>query len=337
MIAQFRIAPDAASSFAAPVDRLFVFMLLFSLLLTLGVCALIVYFSVRYRRRHPDETGAAVRTHMGVEITWMAIPLVIAMGMFGWGAHLYVGLSDPPKDAMEIHVLGKQWMWKVEHPGGRKEINELHVPLGRPVKLVMTSQDVIHSFFVPAFRIKQDVLPGRYSTQWFTPSKIGTYHLFCSQYCGTSHANMVGRVIVMPGDEYQAWLAGVPQAETPVAAGTQLFASYGCVSCHGQTAPSLAGVYGSPVLLTDGSTVTADETYLRESILNPRAKIVAGFGPIMPSFQGQLTEEQVFHLVAYIKSLKAVGGSTRPADSSDRPQSSPPNAPANNPIPEVTR
>jgi cytochrome c oxidase subunit 2 len=217
-------------------------------------------------------------------------------------------MIEPPDDAMVIHVVAKQWMWKIQHPNGRKEIDELHVPLGRPVKLVMTSEDVIHAFFLPAFRIKQDVLPGRYTQEWFIPTKLGEYDLFCSRYCGTSHSHMRGRLIVMLPGDYDLWAANAALDDRPEAAGGRLFSQYGCIACHGQQAPTLAGIYGKPQPMQDGTTVVADEDYLRESIIYPRAKIVAGFPPIMPSYQGQLSEEQLFQIIAYIKSLKNPAG-----------------------------
>jgi cytochrome c oxidase subunit 2 len=215
---------------------------------------------------------------------------------------------------MRIDVVGKQWMWKIQHERGQREINELHVPIGKPVLLTMTSQDVIHDFFIPAFRVKMDVLPGRYTTEWFEATKPGEYHIFCAQFCGTSHASMIGKVVAMEPDKYQAWLAGEVVDQTPVAAGAQLFAQFSCISCHSQRAPSMAGVYGSDVkVYEDGQlkTVKADENYIRESIVDPSKKIVQGYQPLMPSFQDQLTEEQIFELIAYIKSLGTQGG---PAD-----------------------
>jgi cytochrome c oxidase subunit II len=224
-----------------------------------------------------------------------------------WSSSLYFQNSEPPPGAMEIFVTGKQWMWKVEHPEGQREINELHVPLGRPVKLTMTSEDVIHDFFVPAFRVKKDVLPGRYTSLWFQPTKPGTFHLFCAQYCGAFHAGMLGSVIVVQPDEYERWLAGSVQGETLEAAGEKLFRENGCITCHladgTGPAPSLDGVYGNAVHLTNGQTLTADDAYIRESILSPAAKIVNGYSPIMPSYQGQLSEEQILDLLAYIRSL----------------------------------
>jgi cytochrome c oxidase subunit 2 len=300
----FRLFPESASTVSDRVDALTGFLLLASGLVTLIVLVLIVAFAIRFRRRAEDEVPPATRSHVWLEIGWSVIPLLIFVAMFYWGAALYADMKRPAgAGALEIHVLGKQWMWKLQHPGGQREIDELHVPLGRPVKLIMTSQDVIHDFSIPAFRIKQDVLPGSYVTQWFTATKAGEYHLFCAEYCGTMHSGMVGRVVVMQPGDYEAWLAGVTPDEPPAASGARLFVSLGCAQCHGQNAPTLAGLYGRAVTLADGSTVTADEEYLRESIENPPARIVAGFEPRMPSFRGQLTAEQLGQLVAYIKSL----------------------------------
>jgi cytochrome c oxidase subunit 2 len=230
--------------------------------------------------------------------------------MFGWGAAVYVNYRVAPKDTLDIYVVGKQWMWKLQQPNGLKEINELHVPVGRDVRLILASEDVIHDFFVPAFRVKMDVVPGHYNTMWFRPTKPGRYHFFCSQYCGTNHALMGGWVTVMEPSEYAAWLSGSTGTElTPVAAGAKLFTEKACVTCHLSDgtgrAPSLNGVYGANVLLSDGSIVTADDAYIRESILQPAAKVVARYQPVMPTFQGQLTEEQILDLSAYVKSLQS--------------------------------
>jgi len=311
----FRLLPDSASGIAPRVDALTGFLLLATGLVTLIVLVLIVTFVLKYRRRSEDEVPPATVSRVSLEIAWSAIPLGIFMLMFYWGAALYVDLRRPARGAMEINVTAKQWMWKLQHPGGQREINELHVPVGRPVKLVMISQDVIHSFFVPAFRIKQDVLPGSYTMQWFTATRAGEYHLFCAEYCGTMHSRMIGRVVAMEPAAYQAWLAGVTPDEPPAVSGARLFASLGCAQCHGQNGPTLAGVYGSTVALSDGSSVLADENYVRESIVNAPAKIVAGFPPVMPSYRGQLTDEQVEQLVAYVKSLGAAASpsATRPS------------------------
>jgi cytochrome c oxidase subunit 2 len=247
---------------------------------------------------------------MRLETLWIVVPLFLALTMFGWGAVVYVDYRRAPMDTLDIYVIGKQWMWKVQQPTGLREINELHVPVGRNVKLILASEDVIHDFSIPAFRVKMDVVPGHYNTMWFRPTKAGRYHFFCQQYCGTNHALMGGWVTVMEPMDYAAWLSGSSDATAnPVVAGEKLFVEKACVTCHvadgSGRAPSLNGVYGGKVLLADGSTVTADDAYIRESILNPQAKIVAGYQPLMPSFQGQLTEEQLIDLTAYIKSLQS--------------------------------
>jgi cytochrome c oxidase subunit 2 len=255
--------------------------------------------------------------------------MLLTIVMFIWGSEVFVAAHRPPENAMEVFVIGKQWMWKIQHPEGRKEINALHLPLGRPIKLVMTSQDVIHDFSIPAFRIKQDVLPGIYTTEWFIPTLTGEFHLFCDQYCGANHAQMIGTVTVCSPADYERWLAGDLAAEPPAAAGKKLFTLYGCVTCHGQYGPTLAGLYGRPVQIVDEHgntrTVIADEDYLRESILYPDAKLVVGYPNRMPSFKSTLSEEQVLDLIQYIKSLSGaaatapyvgppIGPSTQPTD-----------------------
>jgi len=306
----FPFQPEQASTIARSVDYLYFFITAVTLFFTGIIFATIFYFMIRYRRRSPDEKPKAIEGSLPLEIMWTAIPTLIVALIFVWGSTLYFRNAEPPRGSMEIFVTGKQWMWKIEHPEGQREINELHVPVGRPVKLTMTSEDVIHDFFVPAFRVKKDVNPGRYTSLWFQPTKVGTFHLFCAQYCGAFHAGMIGSVIVMEPDEYERWLSGGVAGESMEAAGEKLFQANGCITCHladGKgPAPSLLGVYGQPVHLTDGQTVTADDAYVRESILLPRAKIVAGYTPIMPSYQGQLTEEQIGNLIAYIRLLGKV-------------------------------
>jgi cytochrome c oxidase subunit 2 len=284
--------------------------------MTVLIFVLIVVFAIKYRRREVDEVPPATKSLVWLEITWTVVPLIIFIGMFWWGASLYVDMRRPMKNALEINVIGKQWMWKLQHPGGQREIDELHVPVGRPIKLIMTSQDVIHSFYMPAFRTKQDVLPGSYVTQWFEATRPGIYHLFCAEYCGTMHSGMIGRVVAMKPGDYEAWLASVTPDEAPAVSGAKLFTTLGCVQCHGQNAPTLAGLFGSTVVLENGDTAYADENYLRESILNPPAKIVSGYVGVMPSFRGQLSEEQINDLVAYIKSL---GAAASPGQSTTRP------------------
>jgi len=273
------------------------------------VTVLVIFAAFKYRRKSENEVGDDVHGNNVLEVGWTLIPLLIAILIFAWGAVIYVNYRIAPKDTLDIYVIGKQWMWKLQQPNGRKEINELHLPVGRNVKLIMGSEDVIHDFYVPAFRVKMDVVPGRYNTLWFRPTKTGRYHFFCSQYCGTNHAVMGGWVTVMDPAEYAAWLSGESGDVNPASAGEKLFSQLACVTCHLANgtgrAPSLNGVYGAKVLLADGSIIVADEAYIRESILQPKAKIVAGYQPVMPTFQGLVTEEQILNLTAYIKSLQS--------------------------------
>jgi cytochrome c oxidase subunit II len=307
---QLPLYPEEASNFAPHVDALMAYITLVCLFFAVAITAAIVYFFFRYQRRKPGEIGAVIHGDSRLEILWLAVPSLLALTMFAAGAIVYVDFRRAPMDTLDIYVIGKQWMWKLEQPNGMREINELHVPVGRNVKLIMASEDVIHDFSIPAFRTKMDVVPGHYNTLWFRPTKIGKYHFFCSQYCGTNHAVMGGWVTVMDDSDYAAWLSGSSGTNVdPVVAGEKLFADKTCTTCHlgdGKgRAPSLNGVYQAKVLLADGSTVTADDAYIRESILAPAAKIVAGYQPLMPTFQGQLSEEDISSLTAYIKSLKS--------------------------------
>jgi cytochrome c oxidase subunit II len=309
MFDNFPLWPERASSTAGNVDALFIFLLIVSGMMTLLIFTAIVYFAARYRHRK-GVLAEQIEGSTPLEITWSIIPLGVFMVIFAWGAVVYFNGRTPPRDSTEVYVVAKQWMWKLEHAEGQREINELHVPLGRDVKLIMTSQDVIHSFFVPAFRIKQDVLPGRYTVAWFKAIKPGTYHLFCAEYCGTQHSGMIGSIVVMEPAQYEAWMSG--GSTGPLSAtGEKIFAELGCVTCHRSDTqgrgPNLQGVFGKPVLLEDGRTVTADENYIRESILDPGAKVVNGFKPVMPTFQGLVSEEQLNALVAYVKSLAQPG------------------------------
>jgi cytochrome c oxidase subunit 2 len=256
--------------------------------------------------------GAPITGSVPLELMWSIIPFGIAMVIFAWSANVYFNMARPPDESMEIYAVGKRWMWKFQHIGGRREINELHVPIGRPVKVTMTSEDVIHDLYLPNFRVKADVIPGRYSTIWFEATKRGEYHLFCAEYCGTKHSAMIGRVVVMEPTEYQAWLSGGGGEMSLAARGERMFQELACHTCHLPDAsgrgPSLQGLFGSQVKLADGRTVTADEGYVRESILNPQAKLVAGYQPLMPTFQGLVNEEALMGLIEYVKSLPPAAG-----------------------------
>jgi len=314
---KFQLFPEQASTLAPEVDHLLYFLLAITVFFTLLIFGAIFYFAVRYRRRSENELPHVVHTGYTLEILWSVIPFGLTMVMFTWGASIFFTASKPPNDAIQIYAVGKQWMWKLEHVEGQREINELHIPVGTPVRLTMTSEDVIHSFFVPAFRTKQDVLPGRYTTTWFNPTKAGKYHLFCAEFCGNNHSGMIGWVYVMEPKDYQNWLSGGAAEGSLSENGKKLFEQLACSNCHKEDnsgrGPNLVGVFGKQVQLAGGGTVKADETYVRESILQPQAKVVAGFEPVMPTFQGLVSEEQVVQLIEYVKSLGPKPG-TGPAD-----------------------
>ena len=330
MFTNFPFFPQQASAQASQVDGIYFFMVAVTAFFSILIAGLVVFFAIRYRRRQRDEIGHAIHGSLALELLWTIIPFFIVMVMFAWGAKVFFDLYRPPAGAMEIYITGKQWMWKAQHMDGQREINELHVPVGRPVKLIMGSEDVLHSYFIPAFRVKADVIPGRYNVLWFTATTPGTYHLFCAEYCGTKHSGMVGSIVAMEPQDFQAWLAGGRGSESPVAAGEKLFSDLACNTCHRSDTqgrgPMLTGIFGKQVELQDGRTVLADEAYIRESIVNPQAKIVAGFQPLMPTFQGLVSEEQLLQLISYVRSLSGQGqapGSAPAApqmpQSSDRP------------------
>src|SRR3954452_23191808 len=301
--------PEQASTMAGRVDNLYFFLLAVSIFFSLLIAGLIVVYAIKYRRRHPDSVGEVFRGGIVLEITWTVIPFLIAMVIFVWGASIFFAMSRPPDETLNIYVVGKQWMWKFQHLDGQREINELHVPVGRPVKLIMASEDVIHDVFIPAFRIKADVVPGRYTNIWFQPTTPGRYYLFCAEYCGTRHSGMTGEVIAMEPSEYQAWLSGGVSEGSLASAGAKLFQDLACNTCHRPDAqgrgPVLDGLFGKTVQLQNGETVTVDEAYVRESILHPTAQVNPAFQPIMPTFQGLLSEEQLLELFEYVKSLAA--------------------------------
>jgi cytochrome c oxidase subunit 2 len=307
----FPLVPEQASTMAVRLDALLYFLLAVAGFFATLICVLIVAFVIKYRRRSEDERPQPILGDLRLEIFWTVVPLGLTMIMFVWGARLFYITYHPPRDSLEINVVAKQWMWKVQHPEGRSEIDELHIPMARPIKLILTSQDVIHDFFVPAFRVKMDVLPGRYTTLWFEATKPGVYHLFCAQYCGTQHSGMVGRIVVMEPARYQTWLSGETAVISMASAGEKLFQRLACNTCHLESGagrgPSLVGLFGKKVQLQSGQTVTADENYIRESILEPQAKITAGYPPIMPTFKGLVSEDGIMQIVAYIKSLTHEG------------------------------
>lgn len=312
MFKDFPLIPEAASSVARDVDAYYYFMVTISTILTVVVLLLAIGFAIKYRRRPGNEVPQDYKAFHGLEGIFITIMTVTFVTMFFVGAKLFFTVQRPPDDALNVYATGKQWMWKFQHVGGQTEINQLHVPVNRPIKLTMSSEDVIHSFFVPAFRVKRDVLPNTFSETWFKATKVGQYHLFCAEYCGTSHSGMIGWVYVMEPADYQRWLAGGTQGNAQ-SDGEKLFQRYACGSCHQATTsgrgPVLAGLPGKSVTLANGSTVLADDQYLRESILNPRAKVVSGYEPIMPSFEGQLTEDNVVQLITYIRSLAPTAAS----------------------------
>jgi cytochrome c oxidase subunit 2 len=299
--------PEAASTIAGRVDHLYYFLVIVSGFFTSLIFLLILSFAIRYRRRSKDEQPPQIPNNIPLEVAWIVIPFILVMIMFVWGASLYFIGSYPPAGALEISVIGKQWMWKFQHPEGRREIDELHVPAGYPVKLTLTSEDVIHSFYVPAFRVKMDAVPGQYHVTWFEATQTGTFHLFCAEYCGTSHAGMGGRVVVMKPSEYEQWLRTGSPEEPLAEAGARLFRQLGCSGCHGANstvhAPKLEGIYGKPVPLQSGQVIVADESYIRDSILLPQKDVAAGYAPIMPSFQGRISDEELMQIIAYIRSL----------------------------------
>lgn len=313
----FTLFPAQGSTLAGRVDNLYFFMLAVTLFFTVLVAALVIVLALKYRRRAADEVGANIHGSTALEVVWTAIPLVIAMVMFVWGTSVYFALAKPPADTMEVYIVGKRWMWKAQHLTGHREINQLHVPVGTPVKLLISSEDVIHSYYIPAFRQKMDAVPGKTTTMWFEASKAGTYQLFCAEYCGTQHSGMIGKVVAMEPDDYQQWLAAGAPAGTLTSTGEQQFAALGCVTCHAADGkgrgPSLVGIYGKQQQLANGSTVIADDAYLRESILNPQAKMVQGYAPLMPTYQGQISEDGLVSLLAYIKSLGAASPAAAPA------------------------
>ena len=323
------LMPPEASVQAGPIDSLYWFLVDVSAVMTVAIFVCIIIFAWKYRRR-PGVRATQIEGSTKLELTWSIVPFLVMLIMFAWGAQLYFAAQQPPKDAIEVFVTGKQWMWKIQYADGNREIDELHVPVGQPIKLTMASEDVIHSFSIPAFRVRHDVVPGHYDSIWFTATKPGRYHLFCTEYCGNQHAGMIGWVDVLDQRSYANWASGGGAAGTLAEQGQKLFSQFGCANCHlldeQGRCPILRGIFNKPVQLNDGRVILADEAYLRESILDPNAKIVNGFLPnVMPNFKGQVSEENVIQLIAYIKSLTPQGPAVQPG-APPRPTSTAPAA-----------
>lgn len=307
----FPLFPQQASNLAPEVDNLYFFVTAVTAFFALLVAVAVIIFAVRFRDPTGEKVGAPITGSIALELSWSIIPFVISMAIFGWATVVFFHLVRAPDQTLEIYSTGKRWMWRFQHIDGQSEINQLHVPLGRPVKVIFTSEDVLHSLYIPAFRVKADAIPGRYSSVWFTPTRVGEYHLFCAEYCGTKHSGMIGSVVVMEPNAYQAWLSGSGDAMSMAARGEQLFQQLGCVGCHlndgSGRGPSLVGKYGVQEMLANGTTVVVDDTYIRESILTPQSKLVAGYGPVMPTFQGQVNEQGLMSLIEFIQSIPTTG------------------------------
>ena len=317
MFSGIPLFPEQASTLAHRVDNLYLFIVAVTAFFAVVVTVVVIVFAIKYRTDDPLAVGARIHGSIPLELAWSIVPFIISLVIFGWAADVFFDLQRPPDQTLEIYATGKRWMWKFQHIDGQNEINELHVPLGRAVKVTFTSEDVLHSLFFPAFRTKADAIPGRYSSVWFTPTKLGDFHLFCAEYCGTRHSGMVGKVVVMEPAAYQAWLTGSVVGGSLSKRGEQLFNDLSCNTCHRNDGsgrgPSLVNKFGQPQQLADGTSVTMDEAYVRESILTPQVKVAAGYQQLMPTFQGLLSEENVIALVEYVKTLKAPEGSASAA------------------------
>ena len=308
----FQIIPEQASTMAPKVDQLYWFIIGVTAFFGILTSVVVVYFAVKYRTDDPLAVGSPITGSIPLELAWSVIPFLISVVIFAWASQVFFDLYRPPDQTLEIYATGKRWMWKFQHLDGKAEINELHVPVGRPVKVTFTSEDVLHSLYFPAFRTKADAIPGRYSSVWFDATKVGAYHIFCAEYCGTRHSGMIGTVHVMEPADYQAWLSGGGEGGTLAQRGERLFSELACNTCHigdgSGRGPSLRNKFGTQEQLANGSVVNIDESYVRESILTPQRKVVSGFQPLMPTFQGLVNEESVMALIEYVKSLQSSGG-----------------------------
>jgi cytochrome c oxidase subunit 2 len=328
MSSLFQLIPEQASTMASDVDQLYWFIIGVTAFFGILVCVLVVYFAVKYRTDDPLKVGAPITGSIPLELAWSVIPFLISVVIFVWASQVFFDLYRPPDQTLEIYATGKRWMWKFQHLDGKAEINTLHVPVGRPVKVTFTSEDVLHSLYFPSFRTKADAIPGRYSTVWFEATKTGEWHIFCAEYCGTRHSGMIGTVTVMEPAAYQAWLSGNEGGGTLASRGERLFSELACNTCHindgSGRGPSLVDKFGTEEQLANGSIVNVDETYVRESILTPQLKVVAGFQPVMPTFQGLVNEEGVLALIEYVKSLQSSPGGAAAASSAGAPAAAPP-------------
>ena len=331
MFSGISLFPPQASTLAADVDALYLFIVAVTAFFGILTTVVVIYFAAKYRTEDPLKVGARIHGSIPLELAWSIIPFLITIVIFAWASHVFFDLVRPPDQTLEIYATGKRWMWKFQHLDGQNEINELHVPAGRAIKVTFTSEDVLHSLFFPAFRTKADAIPGRYSTVWFTPTIIGEHHIFCAEYCGTNHSGMIGKVFVMEPTAYEAWLTGAVAGSSLAQRGERLFSDLACNTCHLSDGrgrgPSLANKFGASEKLTGGEMVAIDEAYVRESILRPQAKLVDGYQPLMPTFQGLVSEENVMALVEYVKSLRANTAVSR-ADAPEEPAS--PTAPQEN-------
>jgi cytochrome c oxidase subunit 2 len=325
MFSGIPLFPQQASTLAADVDALYFFILAVTAFVAILVTVVVIFFAAKYSTSDPLKVGARIHGSIPLELAWSIIPFLITIVIFVWSAGVFFDLQRPPDQTLEIYGTGKRWMWKFQHLDGQNEINELHVPAGRPIKVTFTSEDVLHSMFFPAFRTKADAIPGRYSTVWFTATVVGEHHLFCAEYCGTNHSGMVGKVIVMEPTEYEAWLTGNVGGSSLVSRGEQLFSDLACNTCHLSDGrgrgPSLTNKFGAAERLASGRTVAVDEGYVRESILMPQAKLVDGYQPLMPTFQGLVSEENVMALVEYVKSLRVQTGAVSRGQAPEEPAS----------------
>jgi cytochrome c oxidase subunit II len=332
MFSRIPFFPVQASTLAADVDALYLFIVAITAFFGILVTVVVIYFAAKYRTDDPLKVGARIHGSIPLELAWSIIPFLITIVIFVWASSVYFDLYRPPDQTLDIYATGKRWMWKFQHLDGQNEINELHVPAGRPIKVTFTSEDVLHSLYFPAFRTKADAIPGRYSTVWFTPTIIGEHHIFCAEYCGTNHSGMIGKVVVMEPTAYEAWLTGSVPGVSLVSRGERLFSDLACNTCHLSDGrgrgPSLTNKFGSAERLASGGTVAVDEAYVRESILMPQAKLVDGYQPLMPTFQGLVSEENVMALVEYVKSMRAPSPAVSRAEAPEEPAK--PTAPQEN-------